>query len=189
MQSSNYLTHMAALIKQNPSITVRELASELSFADSKSVYYWLEKGNYSGINEFRRKVLSEDQPHPSSFQLEIQGTLHYLVLLPLLEWDPKEKGPIGEWFYFHSQPQPRGLFALQVNTEKYDPWIKNKDILIISDQINLKEQPWILLKTAQAFFVGKAIGNQIVDPKTYQAYPSSFKKVGTILSLTSQLSP
>ena len=60
MQYSNYLAHMAALIKQNPSITVRQIAAELQFADSKSVYYWLEKGNIKGINEFKRLVLGEE---------------------------------------------------------------------------------------------------------------------------------
>ncbi|NMA61519.1 MAG: hypothetical protein GX956_06545 [Firmicutes bacterium] len=189
MQYTDYLTHMAALIKQNPSITVRELAAELSFADSKSVYYWLEKGNYGGINEFKRQVLSEEQPHPSSFQLEIGGVPHYLVILPLLKWNPKEKNPAGEWYYFHNHPQPRGLFALQVGTTQYAPWIEEQDILVISESILQQEESWVLLKTAQAFFIGKTVGDTIVDPKTLKSYPASFKTVGKILNQTRHLAP
>ncbi|HHY09903.1 MAG TPA: hypothetical protein GX528_04970 [Firmicutes bacterium] len=49
MQYTNYLAQIAALIRKNPSITVREIAAELKFADSKSVYYWLEKSDIHGI--------------------------------------------------------------------------------------------------------------------------------------------
>lgn len=189
MQPANYLTQMATLIKQNPSITVRELATELSFADSKSVYYWLDKGNYTGINEFRRKVLSEDQPHPSSYQLEIKGVPHYLVILPLLEWNPKTKNPMGEWFCFHNHPQPRGLYAIQVGTNQYEPWIRDQDILVISEQEKDRDHPWVLLKTSQAFVIGRTVGDTIIDPKTYTIYPSSYTPAGAILSLTSHLSP
>lgn len=189
LQPSNYLTHMATLIKQNPSITVRELATELRFADSKSVYYWLEKGKYSGINDFKRQVLSESVPHPSSYQLEIEGVTHYLVILPLFEWNPKEKRPRGEWFYFHRKPLPQGLYALQIDTDQYYPWIKKNDILIISEETDISPKSWVLLKSAQAFHVGKSIGDQIIDPKTYQAYPNSFKQEGIILNVTTQLLP
>lgn len=180
---------MATLIKQNPSITVRELATELRFADSKSVYYWLEKGNFGGINEFKRQVLSDEQPHPSSFRLEIEGIQHYLVVLPLLDWNPRQKDPVGEWYHFHNHPQPRGLFALRVGTNQFGPWFSEQDILVISEGTPCQEDAWVLLRGPREFFLGKAINKSIVDPRTLKSYPSSFRCVGTILSQTRYLSP
>lgn len=62
MQYPNYLSQIAALIRENPSITVREIADKLQFADNKSVYYWLSKSNVNGINEFKRLVLAGENP-------------------------------------------------------------------------------------------------------------------------------
>lgn len=184
MQHSNYLTQIAALIKQNPSITVREIAAELQFADSKSVYYWLEKGNVGGINEFKRLVLTEEKPHPSSFSLTVEGVAHYLIVLPLLGWNPKQKNPVGEWYHLHNHPQPRGLFALRVGTNQFSPWFTERDILVISEERAHVDGAWVLLKTEREFLVGKMINERIVDPNTLKTYPSSFTPLGTILSQT-----
>ena len=189
MQYSNYLTQMAALIKQNPSITVRELATELRFADSKSVYYWLEKGNYRGINEFKRQILGVEQPHPNPFQLEIRGVQHYLVVLPVLDWNLKQKNPVGEWHYFHNHPHPRGLFAVRVGTTQFAPWFCEGDVLVVSESVPREKDTWVLLKTAQEFFVGKTVNNTVIDPITLRTFPTSFKTAGTILSQTRHFTP
>lgn len=182
MQYSNYLTQIAALIKQNPSITVREIASELQFADSKSVYYWLEKNNIHGINEFKRLVLSEERPHPSSFSLDVNGISHYLVLVPLYEWNPKQKSPHGEWYYLHYHPHPRGLFAIEVGTNRYNPWFIQNDILIVSQTSSYPEGSWVLLSSQREYFLGKMINKKIVDPNSLTSYPTTFTLAGIILN-------
>lgn len=182
MHYSNYLAQIAALIKQDPSITVREIATELKFADSKSVYYWLEKGKVGGINEFKRMVLSEERPHPSSVALDIDGTQHYLVLLPLFDWNPKQKNPVQEWYHLHDHPQPRGLFAIRVSTTQYSPWFIQNDILVISEGSSCPEGSWALVKTQREFCIGRVINKQIVDPNTLEAYAPSLTRVGTIVS-------
>jgi len=183
LQYSNYLAHIAALIKQNPSITVREIAAELKFADSKSVYYWLEKGNIRGINEFKRMVLGgEDSPYPSPWSVEIQGEPHYLVSIPLFPWNPKQKKPVEEWFYLHNHPQPQGLLAIRVGTNRYSPWFLENDILIISEG-SISEQPqWMLFKTEQGFLIGKKVNGQVIEPNTLDHYPGPLSTVGVILA-------
>lgn len=182
MQYSNYLAHMAALIKQNPSITVREIAAELKFADSKSVYYWLEKGNIKGINEFKRMVLGEE-PFPSSpFSLEIEGEPHFLVTIPLFSWNPKQKKPVAEWFHLHNHPQPQGLFAIRVGTNQYSPWFLENDVLIISEENRLHESGWMLCKTEQDYVVGRFIEGRIVEPTTLRTFPGALTIVGTVLT-------
>jgi len=182
LQYSNYLAHMAALIKQNPSITVREIATELKFADSKSVYYWLEKGNFRGINEFKRLVLGEEGSQPNPFYVEIGGTAHYLVSIPLYSWNPKQKKPVGEWFCLHNHPQPQGLLAIRVGTHRYSPWFQENDVLVVSEESSSEEPQWMLFRTEQGFLLGRLIDGHVIEPNTLQPHPGTLSSVGTILS-------
>lgn len=183
LQYSNYLAHMAALIKQNPSITVREIAEELKFADSKSVYYWLEKSNIRGINEFKRLVLGgEDSPYPSPFSVEIDGVPHYLVSLPLFNWNPKQKKPVEEWFYLYHHPQPQGLFAIRVETHQYSPWFLENDVLVVSEKYSGEQPQWMLFRTEQGFLIGKMVNGTVIEPNTLRHHPAALTAVGTILT-------
>jgi hypothetical protein len=49
---------MAWVIREDPSITVKELTKKMGFAEQKSVYYWLDKANFKGLKAFRRAVLA-----------------------------------------------------------------------------------------------------------------------------------
>lgn len=182
MQYSEYLAQIAALIKKDPSITVREIADELQFADSKSVYYWLEKGKVGGINDFKRQVLSEDSPFPGIFAGHIGGVAHYLIPIPLSGWNPKEKSPAEEWYYLHNHPEPQGIFAVRVGTNQYSPWFIQNDILVISKASTYSEVEWMLFKSQHEFIIGKNINGQIVEPNTLQIYPSNLITVGTIIN-------
>lgn len=53
---------MARFLLMNPSITAKELARKMGYAEEKSIYYWLNKAGFSGMKEFRRKVLSRQFP-------------------------------------------------------------------------------------------------------------------------------
>lgn len=61
----NVLERMAALIREDPAITVAEIARRLGYSEEKSVYYWLEKARVKGIREFKRMVLTEHLTRPS----------------------------------------------------------------------------------------------------------------------------
>lgn len=182
LQYSNYLNQIAALIKQDPSISVREIAAELKFADSKSVYYWLEKSNISGINEFKRRVLTEDRSHPASFSLDINGEPHYLVILSLYSWNTKQKNPVASWYHLHDSPQPQGLFAIRVDTNELNPWFAQDDVLIISDEKEPKEGSWVLMKSSNQYLIGKMINKQIVNPNTLNAVAGNYNPLGVIIS-------
>jgi len=40
------IDQMAQLVLANPTITAKELAQKMGYAEQKSVYYWLEKAGY-----------------------------------------------------------------------------------------------------------------------------------------------
>lgn len=181
MPNPDYLAQIAALIRKNPSITVREIAAELKFADAKSVYYWFEKAKVSGINEFKRQVLSENSPYQALTVVELEGIPHYLIPIPLFGWNPQEKSPVEEWYHLYHHPDPQGLFAVRVGTNKYSPWFTQNDILIISQSNIYSEAEWVLFKSHQDFHIGKAINGQLVDPTTLEHVPTNLKQVGVII--------
>ncbi len=182
LPESNYLDQIAALIKQDPSITVRQIASELKFADSKSVYYWLDKGNVGGINEFKRQILGHTPPKSGPMSFDIEGTPHYIVALSFCDWNPRQKNPGKEWYYIHTHPKPRGLFAIRVDTNRYSPWFVQNDVLIISTDHLYPEGSWALLKNEDEFLIGKVINKQVVDPVTLMAHSADLIRVGLVLS-------
>lgn len=182
MQYPDYLSQMAALVRENPSITVREIAAKLQFADSKSVYYWLGKGNVSGINEFKRLVLAGEDPRPPA--LGVGTGTHYALTLPLFAWNPQQKNPVGEWYHFDTDPDPQGLFALRVGSNDFSPWFAEQDVLIVCAGGNIAENAWIVLRTEQEFFLARVVNEKFIHPATLQNYPDFLTPVGTVISQT-----
>lgn len=189
MQYSDYLTEIAALIKENPSITVREIAAELKFADSKSVYYWLEKSNIGGIKEFKRLVLKEETAYGSSFALEIGGKVHYGIKVPLFSWNVKQKKPQGEWRFFYHQRRPQGLFAVRVGTNAFSPWFSCGDILLVRESTSFQEGDWLLVGSPREYLLGRALGGRTVDFRDLESYPPSYILKGVLLRQERYFSP
>lgn len=188
MQYSNYLTQIAALIRQNPSITVREIATELKFADSKSVYYWLEKNNIQGINEFKRIVLSEEKPYQDGYSLQVNDKTRYVTRIPLLHWHFCKEKVKEEWCFLYRDPHPRDLFAVKVGTDQYNPWFRRDDILIIKDSKAPRENDWVLLRNKAQLFIGKLVNKQIIDPMSFKNYSKAYQAMGIILMQERHLS-
>ena len=53
------IERMASIVREDPSVTVRELARRMGFAEQKSIYYWLGKQRYRGLKDFKRAVLAQ----------------------------------------------------------------------------------------------------------------------------------
>lgn len=181
MQSPDYLAQMANLIRRNPSITVREIARELQFADNKSVYYWLDKHNFHGINDFKRMVLSDRSPFTDGLAVKQGSAQRYLARAPLFSWNPKEKDPVGEWCFLDDHPNPRGLYAVQVGDQSFSPWLMQGDVLIIQGTSG-ETSCWVLLAGAGKYHLGLRISDgSIIDPRTGQGVPRDCEAVGVIL--------
>jgi hypothetical protein len=54
----NVTDQIADLILQDPSISVKDLARRLGYAEEKTIYYWLNKRGFHGIKAFKRAVLT-----------------------------------------------------------------------------------------------------------------------------------
>ena len=47
------------LVRENPAITVKEIAKALGYSEERSVYYWLEKAKYKGIKDFKQTIFAD----------------------------------------------------------------------------------------------------------------------------------
>lgn len=118
------IREMARLIIQNPTISVKELASRLGYSQEKSVYYWLERAGFKGIKDFREKVLKgEYDPHLHSTPVETMANMGREVpgtplVLPSLPY--RAQRTLGE-----------GSFAHPLETDEYSPFAVKGDILIV----------------------------------------------------------
>ncbi len=52
------IEQLAQLVREEPSITVSQLAKKMGYAEQKSIYYWLDKAGYRSIRMFRDAVLT-----------------------------------------------------------------------------------------------------------------------------------
>lgn len=185
LQLNETLAHMAALIRENPSITVREIANEMRFADNKSVYYWLGKANFKGIQDFKKNVLGTDSSTVEGISVEMNRNNYFLLKVPLRSWRniKKEDGP--QWYYFlHQNPNPRGIFAIQIETNDFTPWFFNQDILVIDTLQDYQQGMWVLLKQGRNYSIGR-VGNQgqIFEPNTFAVLKKSkYKILGVIIN-------
>lgn len=51
------IDRIANLILEDPLITADRIARRLGYAEEKTVYYWLHKAHFSGLNAFKKAVL------------------------------------------------------------------------------------------------------------------------------------
>lgn len=56
------LDRLVDLIRAHPTMTGKELARSLGYAEPRSLYHWLQKAGYSGLRPFRNAVLRGEYP-------------------------------------------------------------------------------------------------------------------------------
>jgi hypothetical protein len=49
---------IADVILSDPSVSVREIARRLGYAEERTIYYWIQKRGFHGIRPFKRAVLT-----------------------------------------------------------------------------------------------------------------------------------
>jgi len=123
------INQMAHLVLANPTITAKELAQKMGYAEQKSVYYWLDKAGYRGMKDFKKAVLS------GCFQIAWEpGKLPAVRdsgKLPIPLYTDDDKLTLLDYSDFvHSRLGP-GSFAVLVSEEQSGQVAGQGDILII----------------------------------------------------------
>ncbi len=179
----DYLNHMAVLVRENPNITVNQMAKALSFADPTSVYYWLDQASYQGIKEFKTRVLSSSLESPLlGYSLDQQGVRCFLHPIPIMRWDGKEDKEQSPFYLLGERSTTYGLFATIVETDELQPWFFRDDILIV-DTNTRSSSGWLLVKERKGFRALRCCScNELLDPASLELIHRIEKKVvGTII--------
>jgi len=188
LQLNETLAYMAALVRENPNITVREIANRMNFSDNKSVYYWLRKGNYQGIGEFKQAVLTE-LDGPEGINVLCAGKSQFLIKIPMRPWHNRKPEPVEQWFYcFYDYPNPRGIFAVTVETNEFSPWFYQHDILVINTNTAITGPAWVLGRKGRSYAIYRCDTNQnLYHPDTLVSCPrTGITILGQIIQLVRQ---
>ncbi len=186
LQLNETLAYMAALVRENPNITVREIADKMKFADNKSVYYWLGKARYGGIGEFKQAILKEQNKILDGVVVKQNNMEQFLIRIPLRNWLGRQDAQGSQWFHlFYELPNPRGLFATIIETNEFFPWFFEQDLIVIDTTLSPREGLWVLCKKGRSFIIGRYGQNDnIYNPVTFKAYSrSGMSLLGPIIKL------
>lgn len=178
------LDRIAMLIKENPSITVQEIATRLGYSEEKSIYYWLDKARYAGIKDFKKAVLTgeyQDAAADPRASADLAREPEVFLLYPGREV-PVIAGfhPTGRPLYvdgqsLHDQARPlgAGAFAYCLPTDEYAPILLRRDLILV-DPVQIPENGRLLMlwlppdSIAFRRYHGTADRNLLIHPITGQ---------------------
>lgn len=133
------IAKIAAIIRQQPSVTAREAAAALGYAESKSIYYWLGKIGFT-FTDFKSAVLSGVFPRGKEYLAE--SIALYDAGLPIAARFDEGGHPVLEgatapfgW--------PGALFALLWQDSSYLPEVSRGDYLVVA--AGLSEHPQMVI--------------------------------------------
>ena len=180
---------IADLILQDPSISVREIARRLGYAEEKTIYYWILKRGFHGIRAFKRAVLTG--------QYRGYAVAREAVLrpgrLPVADRLSKSGEPLltGETLAV-TLDRGRGLFVWRYG----GPTVANiqaGDLLVVGP-VDLGTGEWLLVAGAdgqpalRAVVRGPDGANWILDGERHELDRGS-SPIGTILQLARMFRP
>jgi hypothetical protein len=130
------LERMASIVREDPSVTVKELARRMGFAEQKSVYYWLGKQKFRGLKEFKRAVLAqrhsakvEDGGKPAALpgdapETPRQGS-HRLMSVPVASGVSRDGQPVWSQDTIHIELPGRtssSVYAVRIEPPAEAPY-------------------------------------------------------------------
>ncbi|MGE5484674.1 MAG: hypothetical protein ACM3X4_06630 [Ignavibacteriales bacterium] len=132
------LERIAEVIRQDPSATAKDIAKKLGYSEEKSIYYWLEKGQFKGLRDFRQAVLTGRFPtrqyivdHSGQSAREGEGgyTLHNVPVVASFS-------PAGAPVYTGGTvsnlvPTSQGTYGFLLGAPDYSPVLCKGDILLV----------------------------------------------------------
>ncbi|MCR4399240.1 MAG: hypothetical protein NUV93_09805 [Firmicutes bacterium] len=132
------LERIAQAIRDDPSATAKDIARRLGYSEEKSIYYWLEKGQFKGLREFRHAVLTGRFPSRgyivgetarSAREGEAAYSLHEVPLVSSLSdaGRPILSGSTVSSLFRAS----RDTFGFLLGVSEYAPVLEQGDTLVV----------------------------------------------------------
>ncbi len=162
------IDRIANLILEDPLITAHRIAHRLGYAEEKTVYYWLHKSHFGGLNAFKKAVL-HGQFLPQDTVAEEAGGLY--GRLPVTDEWTEDGQPI---FQGDTLAVPSGAPAELI--WRYSgpslPNILPQDLLVLTRLDPNIKSPWVVVRTATDIALRMAVmhGGHLVaiDPVTLE---------------------
>jgi len=196
------LERMAQAIRNNPSITVRELARRMGYSEERSVYYWLKKAGFLGIRDFRNAVLrgtfpplgNAGSPRRTAAPERIAEGDASQAVVPLLERLPRPGAALpavkGPFVPVYREVTP-GSFAFRLAAPDYAPLLMEGDILVVDPSTPFTHGDYVVLATeGDDPLVRRAVGTRPpywVHPVDWRLPPApddpSLRVMGKIVTL------
>lgn len=146
------LDKIARLIRENPAVSVKELARRMGFAQERSIYYWLQKGRYDSIKQFKNDVLrsrpadrlSEDtgasgRDLEPAFVEEAEPSYSYrMPVVPVRQGGQHRPPPGRERLVVTALQLSRDAFAVNIETTEYTPWFLKGDLLLVEPSAEVR---------------------------------------------------
>lgn len=132
---------IARIIRQRPSVSARDVAEALGYAEPKSVYYWLGKIGFT-FKTFKEAVLSGIFAEPSAGLRE--NVASYDAALPVAEGFSRDGRPVFE-NRFAPFAWPGAVYALPWRGQAYAPEVTDGDWVVVGIDGNARPQTVVLL--------------------------------------------
>ncbi|NPV71201.1 MAG: hypothetical protein HPY55_11265 [Firmicutes bacterium] len=147
------LEQIAQVIREDPSVTVKDIARKLGYSEEKSVYYWLEKGQFKGLRDFRHAVLTGRFPRGSYIvgagdPAKDPGATYPLHEVPLITSFSPEGRPIPSSQNVSSMvPASRDTFGFILGTDEYSPFLVRGDVLLVDPPASVGQGDLVLVNS------------------------------------------
>jgi len=142
----DYVNAMAEMILTHPTVTARELARALGFSQERSVYYWLHKAGFAGLNEFRTAVLTGE------YRIALRsgrGTMpfraRHVAELPLLAAERSPAGAPIDYVLTTRTVSP-DAFAVTAESDDYRPLVERNDVLLVDPEEEPSDGDLVLVR-------------------------------------------
>ncbi len=179
---------IADVILSDPSVSVREIAQRLGYAEEKTIYYWMNKRGFHGIRPFKRAVLT-GQYRAATHAREAVGRPGRL---PVADRVTKSGEPVytGETLPI-TLDRGRGLFVWRYQGPP-DVGLLPGDYLVIGP-VNLDAAAMVLAVGPERLpavrHVLHAEGGPLLIEPLRPAIDSGARAIGTILQVIRLLPP
>lgn len=137
------IDQIANLILEDPLITASRIARKLGYAEEKTVYYWLHKSHFGGLNAFKKAVLHGQFLSQNSAAEEAPGLYGRL---PVTEQWTADGNPV---FQGDTMAIPSGAPAELIWRYSGPPVmaILPHDLLVLTSIDPNLRSPWIVVRT------------------------------------------
>ncbi|MCL4493529.1 MAG: hypothetical protein M1294_01785 [Firmicutes bacterium] len=166
------LNRMAYLILEDPFITAAELSHKLGYSEEKTIYYWLAKAHYQGLQAFKRAVVGGRFRVPA--QAAQESTAHY-GRLPVVDGFAQDGKPIitKESLSGSLAANVLGRMAWRYHGPMQGP-VQSGDLLLLSPLQDNDPAKWVLVGSPKLPTVLLRVAT---DSDTCYIHPDTYEPV------------